>query len=50
MEQVIEVNDQHAGESVAAEEKIRELSLEMLPMVGGGVLDAKLHRPAGGGL
>jgi len=41
MEQVIEIVGQRADEAVAAEEQIQELSLDLLPKVGGGVIDLK---------
>jgi len=50
MEQAIEVKGQRAEEAVVAEGKIRELSLDMLPLVGGGVMETRLHHPTGGGL
>lgn len=42
MEQVVEVKGQRAEEAVKADEQILELSLELLPKVGGGVLETRL--------
>ena len=42
MEQVVELKGQRAEEAVSAEEQIQELSLELLPKVGGGLIDTKL--------
>jgi len=42
MEQMTEVKGQRAEEVVSAEEQIVELSLDLLPNVGGGVVIAKL--------
>ena len=41
MEQVVEVKGLRAEEAMSAEDQIQELSLDLLPMVGGGVIDLK---------
>jgi hypothetical protein len=42
MEQVVELKGQRAEEAVSAEEQIMELSLDLLPQVGGGVVSTRL--------
>jgi hypothetical protein len=39
MEQVVEVTGERAEGAVSAEEQVKELSLEVLAKVGGGIID-----------
>ena len=42
MEQVIELKDQRAEEATVGDEQILELTLDLLPKVGGGTVNNKL--------